>query len=258
MGRKTFGTNDKKSMKDYDEECALEFALLRKNIEKYFIDITVDCPYDLPHHATFYQAMFGPISERTMELFLAAGYRRNGNCLYAMNCTECSSCVPIRLYPSLHQPNRNQRRVWRKNQDLSISLGVISPNIEKLEVCEKFLKARYPYAGNTAEKYYSGFFLNKIVTTFEINYHLGDRLIGSAIIDMGYNWLNAVYFFFDPAEEKRSLGTYNILTLVDFCRRKNIEYLYLGYYIEDVSSMNYKQKFKPNYLYIDSHWQQYM
>ncbi len=245
-------------MSQYDRECAAEFAVLQRSIDKYFIDVTVSCPYSLPHLATFYQGVFGPIPERTMELFLAAGYRRNGNCLYAMKCADCNGCIPIRLHPRSFQPNRNQRRVLRKNQDVEISIGVIQPNSEKLTLCDKFLKSRYPHVSNTAQAYYSGFFLNRIVTTFEINYTLQGRLIGNAVFDIGYNWLNAVYFYFDTDEAKRSLGTFNILTMLDFCRNKKIEYLYLGYYIESVSAMNYKVNFKPYYLFIDSKWQKGM
>ncbi len=256
MGRRQFNTDNVDLMSQYDRECAEEFVVLLRSIDRYFIDVTVSCPYSLPHLATFYQGVFGPIPERTMELFLSAGYRRNGNCLYAMNCANCRGCVPIRLHPRIFRPNRNQKRVWKKNQDISISMGVVHPDKEKLVLCDKFLKARYPHVSNTAEAYYSGFFLNRIATTFEINYILRGRLIGNAIVDIGYNWLNAVYFYFDTDEAKRSLGTLNILTMLDFCRQKKIDYLYLGYYIEDVSAMNYKVNFKPHFLFMDSVWQQ--
>ena len=63
----------------------------------YFLDLQTVCPYGLPFVATFHQAMFCPIDQRIMELFLAAGYRRNGNCLYTMRCVGCSACIPIRL-----------------------------------------------------------------------------------------------------------------------------------------------------------------
>jgi len=241
-------------MSKYDQECAREFADLGNKIDKYFVDVTVNCPYRLPYPATFYQGVFGPLSERMMELFLAAGYRRNGNCLYAMHCVRCEKCVPIRLHPKVFRPNRNQRRVWRKNMDVDVSIGLIRPNHENMELCDEFLLERYPHEGNTAAAYYSGFFLNKIVSTFEIRYRVKGRLIGNGIVDIGNNWLNAVYFFFAQDEAKRSLGTYNILTMINFCRQKNIEYLYLGYNIDEISAMNYKKKFKPYFLYRNSQW----
>ena len=74
------------------------------------------------------------------------------------------------------------------------------------------------------------------------------------VADCGAHFVNAVYFYFDPAESRRSPGTYNILHLIDLCRRKNISYLYLGYWIEEVTAMRYKANFKPHYLLRDKVW----
>ncbi len=241
-------------MSKYDQECALEFSTLKKRVDKYFVDVTVNCPYQLPYPATFYQGLFGPLSDRMMELFLAAGYRRNGNSLYAMHCRNCSACVPIRLHPKQFKPNRSQKRVWRKNKDVDVSIGLIRPTMEKLALCEKFLRQRYPHEGNTAEAYYSGFFLNKITTTFEIRYKVENRLIGNGIVDIGSNWLNAVYFYFDTDEARRSPGIFNILTMINFCFNKDIDYLYLGYNIDRIPAMNYKKRFNPHFLYDNSRW----
>lgn len=241
-------------MSKYDQECTIEFTALKKRVDKYFIDVTVNCPYSLPYPATFYQGLFGPLSDRMMELFLAAGYRRNGNSLYAMHCASCNACVPIRLHPRMYRPNRNQKRVWRKNRDIDVSIGAIRPTEENMMLCDTFLQARYPNEGNTANAYYAGFFLNKITSTFELRYRLKGKLVGNAIVDIGNNWLNAVYFYFDQDEAKRSLGTYNILTLINFCLTRKINYLYLGYNIDQISSMNYKKNFKPYFIYRNSQW----
>ncbi len=223
-------------------------------VEHLFVSIDIDCPYGLPHVATFHQATFAPLSERAMELFLTAGYRRNGNCLYSMRCVDCSGCVPIRLHPSEFCSNRNQQRTYRKNKDVEITILPMQPDLENLELCERFLQARYPRENNTARGYYRDFFLNNIVNSAQLQYRVGSRLIGTAIIDIGYNWLNGVYFFFDPDESHRSLGTLNILHLVDLCLQWEIEYLYLGYYIESVSAMSYKSSFRPNYVFPVDKW----
>lgn len=240
----------------YDQECAREFVSLQARMDRFFYDVTVNCPYNQPYPATFYQGVSGPMPDRAMELFLAAGYRRNGNYLYTMHCAGCSSCVPIRLYPRTFRPDRNQRRVLKKNSDVDISIDLLQPDHENLALCEKFLRCRYPHKNNTAKGYYSGFFLNTITTTFEFRYRIKGRLIGNGIVDIGDNWMNAVYFFFDQDEARRSPGTFNILTMINFCLQKNIEYLYLGYCIGDVPAMSYKERFRPYYILVDSEWQE--
>lgn len=238
----------------YDERCRLEFQALIARVEHLFVDIDIDCPYGLPHVATFHQATFAPLSERAMKLFLAAGYRRNGNCLYNMGCRQCDSCIAIRLHASTFKVNRNQKRTWKKNEDLSIELLPLTPDIENLSLCEKFLASRYPKENNSAPGYFRDFFLNNIVQSAQVQYRIEGKLIGTSIIDIGYNWINAVYFYFDPKESKRSLGTYNILHLVDLAQQWEVEYIYLGYLINEVSAMRYKRSFKPYYIFQNRKW----
>ena len=224
-------------------------------MDRYFVELSTECPYGLPYIACFYQAMFGPLSERTMELFLAAGYRRNGNCLYTMHCRQCSACVPIRLRPAIFRHSRSQRRVASRNRDVDIGFERVQMDRENLELCDRFLQVRYPQEHNTAEGYYGSFFCNTIVDSMRLEYRLAGRLLGGSIVDIGDNWLNAVYFYFDPQEKRRSLGTFNILTLVRICLEMGIDYLYLGYFIEGVRAMQYKTNFRPHELLLDRTWQ---
>jgi arginine-tRNA-protein transferase len=223
-------------------------------LEQYFVDISVSCPYGLEQMAVYHQAMFTSIGDETMGMFFANGYRRNGNCIYAMRCPDCNACVPIRIRPEKFTPNRNQRRVLRKNSDVSVGVAPLRMSRENLALLDKYLQNRFPQSRSTAEEYYGGFFISAISRCFEIRYRLGDRLIGVAIVDGSEKWLNAVYFYFDPEEEKRSPGTMNILNLVNFCTRHTVPLLYLGYYIEQVQSMRYKAAFRPHELLLDGSW----
>ena len=128
------------------------------------------------------------------------------------------------------------------------------PDLETMDLCEKFLKNRYPKENNNAPGYYRDFFLNNIVNSAQIQYRVGDRLVGASIIDIGYNWINAVYFYFDPDESHRSLGTYNVLQLIDLCLEWEVGYLYLGYLINSVPAMSYKSNFRPHYVISDKKW----
>ncbi len=238
----------------YDEKCRGEFALLISRVEHLFVSIDIQCPYGLIEVATFHQATFAPLSERAMELFLSAGYRRNGNCLYNMQCPTCSACIPIRLHAGDFSANRNQRRAYKKNHDVEMAVLPLQPDEETLALCEKFLRIRYPTENNNAWGYYRDFFLNSIVNSAQIQYRIDGRLLGTSIIDIGHNWLNAVYFYFDPDEARRSLGTYNVLKLVDLCREWEVEYLYLGYLIDSVPAMSYKSNFRPHYLFSEDKW----
>ena len=227
-----------------------------ENLEQHFVDITAGCPYGLPEMALYHQALFDSLDDTTMSVFLANGYRRNGNCMYCMRCPGCRECVPIRLNPETFTPNRNQRRVWKKNRDVSVGVAALTMSDENLDLLDRFLRARFPDCKSTAESYYSGFFITSITRCFEIRFRLDDKLLGVAVVDGSDQWLNAVYFYFDPDQARRSPGILNILHLIDFCRRNRIRPLYLGYWIESLNAMQYKSAFRPHEILVDDCWQQ--
>ena len=126
---------------------------------------------------------------------------------------------------------------------------------ENLALLDRFLQTRFPDGKSTADSYYTGFFITSITHCFEIRYRIGNQLLGVAVVDASDKFLNAVYFYFDPEEGRRSPGSLNILHLIDFCRSHHIEFLYLGYWIKEVKAMSYKSAFRPHELYIDGTWQ---
>jgi len=224
--------------------------------EKYFYDIILDCPYELPFKAVYHQANFSFLPDEVMEYFLENGYRRNGNYIYQMACSNCQACIPIRLHPKTFQKNRNQKRAWQRNQDLEIRINPLRITNEKLAILDKFLESRFPGKDNSAIDYYAGFFVNNLDRTFEVEMWIGDHLVGVSIVDIFPESVNCVYFYFDPDFDKRSLGTFNILYLLDFALTKGLKNVYLGYLIREVAAMAYKEKFKPHYLLIDGQWQE--
>lgn len=223
---------------------------------RHFSRMHSSCPYGLEQPAVYQQALFMRMDSDTMGALLANGYRRNGNQLYTMRCPHCALCVPIRLDPSRFQPNRNQRRIWRRNRDITVQQAPLTMSARNLALLEKFLHIRFGKGSlQQALDYYSQFFLTTISACFELRYWAGNDLVGVAIVDAAPDWLNAVYFYFDPEQGRRSPGTFNILNLLAFCHRHHIPHLYLGYWIEGVSEMDYKKAFKPHELLLSGRWQ---
>jgi arginine-tRNA-protein transferase len=224
-------------------------------LERFFIQTAAECPYGVATCAVYHQAVFGRLEDDVMGAFLARGYRRNGNCIYNMHCPECSRCVPIRLRPERFRLNRNQRRVWRKNQDVAVEIAPLTMSRENIILLQRFLSTRFPAGRSGAESYYSGFFITSIARCLEVRYRRADgELLGVAIVDAASTWLNAVYFFFDPEQGWRSPGTLNILTLNRICQSQKIGLLYLGYWIDGHAGMGYKTHFRPHELLIDGAW----
>lgn len=225
-----------------------------QEVEEHLFAFSTSCQYGRPCTATYQEALFDRIPDQLMGLFLAAGYRRYGDRLYKMNCSGCKACVPLRVRPEAFVPNRSQRRVLKKNQDLTIESGPIRADDETLALLGKFLRIRFRKTEDAPWDSYRYFFQNSITNTSQIDYRLGSQLVGVAIVDAGKKWQSAVYFFFDPDFSPRSPGTYNILHLIDLCNQAGQDFLYLGYWIEGLDAMRYKANFNPHEILQDGEW----
>jgi arginine-tRNA-protein transferase len=81
-----------------------------------------------------------------------------------------------------------------------------------------------------------------------------DRLLGACLTDRLSDGLSAVYSFYDPAAEKRSLGTHAVLWLVDRARELGLPYVYLGYWVPESRKMAYKARFRPSEVLMGGAW----
>ena len=110
------------------------------------------------------------------------------------------------------------------------------------------------HAGETADDYVESFVDNPFPTQ-EWCYYLGQRLVGVGYVDQLPEGLSAIYFYYDPDERDRSLGTFNVLSILAAARALNVPHVYLGYYVEGCRSLEYKGRFRPNeVLRPDGEW----
>jgi arginyl-tRNA--protein-N-Asp/Glu arginylyltransferase len=85
-------------------------------------------------------------------------------------------------------------------------------------------------------------------------FRLHGQLLAVAVTDLLPNGLSAVYTFYEPTEERRSLGRFAILWQIQEARRLNLEAVYLGYWIKNCQKMNYKTQYRPIELLINQRW----
>ena len=54
-----------------------------------------------------------------------------------------------------------------------------------------------------------------------------------------------------------SLGTYSVLKQLEYANQYGMKYFYLGYYIAENASLNYKASFRPNEIYMGREWRRF-
>lgn len=188
---------------------------------------------------------------------LRQGWRRFGPIAFRPECPSCRMCQSLRVPVATFRPNESQRRAWQANRrDVEVRQGEPALSAEKEELYDRFHQHGVATKGWPAEGHLGMriFTLNPFRTE-EWRYYLGDRLIAVGYVDALAEGLSAIYFFWDPADAKRSLGTFNILMMIDAAQARGLPHVYLGYYVEGCRSLEYKAKFRPNELLRpEGHW----
>ncbi|TNF92161.1 MAG: arginyltransferase [Gammaproteobacteria bacterium] len=185
------------------------------------------------------------------------GFRRSGRYLYKPHCTGCNACIPIRIPVKDFKENRNQRRVWKRNADIKTTIMDSTFRQEHYDLYERYLISRHPGGGmdETTPEKYQNFLSCQWLRSKYVEFRLDDRLIAVAVVDVMMNGLSAVYTFFDPDDHARSPGAYAILWQIKWAKQRGLNWVYLGYWIEESRKMNYKTQYRPYEILKGNRWQ---
>ncbi|HEY6432839.1 MAG TPA: arginyltransferase [Acetobacteraceae bacterium] len=199
----------------------------------------------------------GPDAESLHDRLSRAGFRRSPNIAYAPVCPACQSCVPIRIPAAGFQPDRSLRRIARVNEAVEGFEVPARATAEQFQLFQRYQQARHAEGDMATMSFYDyrAMLEDTPVETFMVEFRdPDDRLIGACLADRLGDGLSAVYSFFDPVLERRSLGTYAIIWLVERARALQLPYVYLGYWVPESRKMAYKARFRPSEILIGGTW----
>jgi arginine-tRNA-protein transferase len=193
------------------------------------------------------------------------GWRRFGGMLFRPRCQGCQACQSLRVDVEHFRPNRSQRRAARDNaSQVQLRIGRPTVSRAKLQLYDLYhsfqadLKGWPQHPAKDPASYRESFVHNPPFTE-EWCYYLGSQLIGVGYVDDLPGGLSAIYFFYDPVQRQRCLGTWNVLTVLAEAARRGRSYAYLGYYVPGCRSLEYKASFKPNQILLpDGRWVEHL
>jgi arginine-tRNA-protein transferase len=193
------------------------------------------------------------------------GWRRFGGMLFRPRCPMCTQCRALRVDVARFTPNRSQRRAWARNQDeIELRIGPPSVSRGKLRLYDRYhafqaeSKGWLEHPAKDAASYRESFVHNPAFTE-EWTYYLGGSLVGVGYVDRLPGGLSAIYFFYDPDQRERSLGTWNVLAVLADARIAGLPHVYLGYHVAGCRSLAYKAQYKPNEIrWPDGQWREFL
>jgi arginine-tRNA-protein transferase len=185
------------------------------------------------------------------------GFRRSGNHIYRPHCSHCNACIPARIPVDAFRPNRGQKRCLRRNSDLQVLIRDNVADDESYALYDRYIRARHAdgdmYPPDRGQ--FESFLNNPWDCTEYVEFRLEGRLLAVAVVDAMLDGLSAIYTFYDPREESRSLGRFAILWQIERCRELQLPYVYLGYWIRNCRKMAYKADYQPLEALINNQWQ---
>jgi leucyl-tRNA---protein transferase len=217
------------------------------------------CPY-LPDKQAK-TAFLSPEIETNTQIYsalISQGLRRSGEHIYKPYCDDCQACISVRIPVANFNFSRSQKRCLKTAVGFSQSIAPAAYTDQHYTLFERYINHRhkdgdmYP----PSPEQYQSFLLNDSIESNFLN--LTDpnnsQLICTAVYDQVKDGLSAVYTYFEPSYAKYSLGTLAILKLIEQTQRQGLDYLYLGYWIQNSQKMAYKGKFRPLQCFINNQW----
>ncbi|PCK10165.1 MAG: arginyltransferase [Alteromonadaceae bacterium] len=185
------------------------------------------------------------------------GFRRSGSHIYRPQCATCNACIPIRVPTETFKATRSQSRCFKKNRDLHIEQVSSIDCDEYFDLYKRYIEARHSDGDMyppTRSQFTDFLTTEWQVTRYVIMRTPEGKLLSVAMADVIESGISAIYTFFDPEEDKRSLGVYNVLSQIQWATELNLPYVYLGYWIKQSLKMNYKVNFQPFQVFVNNHW----
>ena len=230
---------------------------IQSNQPKLYISAPHTCPYIEPETAT--TVLLDPdynVDNALFSVLLRSGFRRSGKTIYRPHCRNCNSCVSVRIPATEYIPNRSQSRCYKNNQDVYTTMVPASFSQEHFELYCRYQSWRHTgdIMDHNDEERYREFMVDSSIETVFIESRLNGKLISLSVCDLPDDGMSAVYTFFDPDFPKRSLGTFAIMKQIDYVREMQLDWLYLGYWIDGCKKMTYKTNFKPMFGFVNKEW----
>ena len=228
---------------------------------QFYVTAPQDCPYlDNQVERKLFTALYGSNSRRLNNSLSKQGFRRSQNVLYRPSCANCSACMSARISSREFKPSKSQKRILLKNSDI---VRVVNPALAtdaQYDLFKQYITERHPNGGmsDMDANDFTAMIEETNVESKLIEYYAKKNgeleLISFSLVDILDDGISMVYSVFNPDFKEKSLGTYMILDHSNLALEMNLQYVYLGYWVQGSSKMDYKKRFSSLEVFTNDKW----
>ena len=145
----------------------------------------------------------------------------------------------------------------KRNADLRATVTDAVPTQEQFKLFARYLEARHndgEMVGMGPQDYASMVGDSPVDTRIVEFRDAKSKLVAACLTDWGQDGISAVYSFFEPDLARNSLGSFIVIWLIEEAQRRNLSYVYLGYWVAGSQKMDYKRRFRPIEAYGPQGW----
>jgi leucyl-tRNA---protein transferase len=222
---------------------------------RFFVTSPSPCPYlEGRLERKVFTELGGINAPELNDALSKIGFRRSQGVAYRPSCLDCSACVSVRVLSKEFTPNASQRKILKRNSDVVVNACKPWATEEQFALLRRYLSARHPSGGMVGmdEIDFADMVETTPVTTHMIEYREPSntgrpgKLIGACLTDQQADGLSMIYSFFDAEhEERQGLGNFIIMDHILRAAKADLPFVYLGYWINGSTRMEYKTRFRP-------------
>ncbi|MEL7347520.1 MAG: arginyltransferase [Pseudomonadota bacterium] len=239
---------------------------------QFYLTAPQPCAYlDGREERKVFTTLQGPNAVGVNNALSLKGFRRSQSVIYRPACVGCAACMSIRIPVDAFEPSRTQRRLLKRNEDISVRTCEAWATEAQFSLFRRYLDSRHADGGMADMDAfdYAAMVDETPVNSAVVEYALPStkaqttgterqsRLIACCLSDILEDGLSMVYSFFDPSEAGRSLGAFMIMDHMRIARDMGLPYVYLGYWVARSPKMHYKVGYRPFELCDGTTWRRF-
>lgn len=220
---------------------------------KDFCMLDYECAY-IPENKVRMNYRYVPhASSEFNSAVIKRGWRRFGCYYFHPICESCNACKSLRINVNAFTATKSQKKAKNRNKETRIIIQKPTISRMHLHLYNKYHsfksdKDGWKQKGITTREYIENFVEGAGEFGKEVLYIQEDKLIGVDLIDVLEDGISSIYFFYDPDFSRLSLGTYSLLYQIELAKILELEWIYLGYWVEGCKAFAYKPNFKPQQI----------